>query len=159
MTWLLVAMFAIPVLLNRKDFNKFLTAISFMVVYILNAGNTFEGANLIYCNMLLSASLLIAPSLLSSRDWSSILCLIIFTFICSDFLAIINFHSMQLQVIADGIDMFKYSATTAVLAVLVIMRDGKLDRYTVHDKRVRLQHFTRDLFNLSNNCTRLQGYK
>ena len=158
MIWLIAATFAIPLLLNSKDAAKYFTSLSFLIIYILNAGNTFEGANLIYCNMMLSASLLLAPSLLSSRDWASILLLIVCAFICSDFLAIINFHNMQSQAIATGIDTFKYLATTMVLAVLVIMSNGKLDRYTISDKRIRVQRNIRDIFTLPNNRARLQGH-
>ena len=158
MIWLIAATFLIPLLLNSHDLNKYLTALSFLLVYILNAGNTFEGENLIYCNMMLSASLLIAPSLLSSRDWASILFIIVCSFIGSDFLAIYNFHNMQSEAIADNIDTFKYFATTTVLVVLVIMSNGKLDRYTIYDKRIRVQRYIRDLFTNSNNRARIQGH-
>ena len=157
MIWLIAAVFIIPVLLNRKDFNKSLTALSFLIVYILNAGNTFEGENLIYCNMMLSASLLIAPSLLSKRDWASILFIIVCSFIGSDFLAIINFHNMQSAAIAANIDTFKYFATTMVLVVLTWMSNGKLDGYTFNNKRIRLQRNLRDIFTNSDNRTHLQG--
>ncbi len=157
LAWLIAALFIVPVILNRKDLTKLLTAVSFLVVYILNAGNTFEGENLIYCNMVLSASLLVAPSLVSHRDWSSILFIIIGLFICSDFLAIINFNNMQFQSIAAGIDTFKYLATSAILIVLVRMSNGKLDGYTISDKRVRFQRHIRDIFNRLNNRLSLQG--
>ena len=156
MIWLIAATFAIPLLLNSKDAAKYFTSLSFLIIYILNAGNTFEGENLIYCNMLLSASLLIAPSLTSGRDWASILFIIVGLFICSDFLAIINFHNMQSQAIATGIDTFKYLATTMVLAVLVIMSNGKLDRYTISDKIKQLEHSCRSIFHRSNSRARLQ---
>ena len=156
MIWLIAAIFLIPLLLNSHDLNKYLTAMSFLIVYILNAGNTFEGENLIYCNMMLSASLLIAPSLLSKRDWASILFIIVCSFIGSDACAIYNFHNMQSESIAANIDTFKYFATTMVLAVLVIMSNGKLDRYTISDKVKRMEHRIRSVFNSSNNRARLQ---
>ena len=158
MAWLIAALFAIPLMLNSKDINKYLTALSFLIIYILNAGNTYEGENLIYCNMMLSASLLIAPSLLSSRDWASILFIIVCSFIGSDFIAIYNFHNMQSEAIADNIDTFKYLATTMVLVVLVIMSNGKLDRYIISNKRIRVQRYIRDIFTSSNNRARLQGH-
>lgn len=157
MIWFIAAIFIVPVLLNSHDLNKYLTAISFLIVYILSAGNTFEGENLIYCNMMLSASLLIAPSLLSKRDWASILFIIVCSFIGSDFLAIYNFHNMQSAAIAANIDTFKYLATTMSLVVLTWMSNGKLDGYTFNNKRIRLQRNLRDIFTNSDNRTRLQG--
>jgi hypothetical protein len=157
MIWLIAAIFTIPVVLNRKDLNKFLTAISFLIVYILNAGNTFEGENLIYCNMLLSSSLLVAPSLSSGRDWSVILFIIVCSFIGSDFLAIYNFHNMQSAAIAANIDTFKNLATTMALVILTWMRNGKLDGYIISDTRIRVQRHIRGLFNLPNKRARVQG--
>jgi hypothetical protein len=106
--------------------------------------------------MLLSASLLISPS--TGRDWSTIILVLITGFICSDFLAIINFYNMQAEQIAAGIDNFKYALTIMVLVVLVFMRNGKLDRYTINDKRIRVQRNIRDLFTNPDNSARLQGH-
>ena len=64
---------------------------------------------------------------------------------------------MQAEQIAAGIDNFKYALTITVLVVLVFMRNGKLDGYTINNRRLRIQHYIVGLFRRNDPSSNLQG--
>lgn len=64
---------------------------------------------------------------------------------------------MQAEQIAAGIDNFKYALTITVLVVLVFMRNGKLDGYTINNRRLRIQHHIVGLFRRNDPSSNLQG--
>lgn len=156
MTWFIAGLFLIAAYLNRKDTVKFYTAITFAIIHLFNCVITFEYFNFFYANIFASLSLMLYPSLASQKDWAWCLGIILASCICADFLGIINLQLWESVQIGGLIDTFKYFITTVELVVLVLMANGRLNRYSINDFKDSGEYSFRDLFARTNNLTYLE---
>lgn len=156
MIWVIAGLFVLVAILNRKDTVRFYTAITFAIIHLFNCIITFEQFNFFYANIFASLSLMLYPSLTSEKDWAWCLGIILTSCICADFIGILNLQLWESIQIGGLLDTFKYFTTTMELVVLVLMANGRLNRYTINDLKNGGKYSVWNLFARTNNIAYLE---